>query len=297
MTWYVRQRLPETVVIQVYPQPYGAGEVRLTAGGAGTLLNGAYAANIPTWNAAWPLDGLLIQVLGSALTEVSEVIAVLYYTLPPSVGSLAVSPAVWRGGYDHCSAHCVVELRSRSDRRRGLSVHLPGAVLHLRAGGGRRVRSGYVPRHVGFGAGAVVCVVLPGPDQPGELDELPGLCAGGEHVGRPDAVVRLVVGGVHDQHPAGGRPGAADDHRHRRFGERPHRVDRVAVDDPSVGSRLRATLRRRRGDLGDGPQRGHRHRGRVRRCRSGITRRRTVRRSSTGRRRSSRPRRWAVSRR
>lgn len=97
MTWFVTQvqfqGLPggETVIIQAAPQPYSAGEARIvpTSGG---WLSGAYAANMPIWNAAWPLDSLQIAVLASAETHVSEVIAVLYYTLPPIVAGLRVSP-------------------------------------------------------------------------------------------------------------------------------------------------------------------------------------------------------------
>lgn len=83
-TWFIAANFGNTeqVVIQVHPQPYNAGEARVTPISTAPT---AYAANFPGWNPAWPRDSIVVSVLGSVAESVTEIIAVLYYAEPPGV--------------------------------------------------------------------------------------------------------------------------------------------------------------------------------------------------------------------
>lgn len=81
-TWFLEADFGNTsqVVIQSFPEPYTAGEVRIVPI---TTSPAGYAANF-TWNPAWPNNSIRFSVLGNVTERVTEVIAVLYYADPPS---------------------------------------------------------------------------------------------------------------------------------------------------------------------------------------------------------------------
>jgi hypothetical protein len=80
-SWNLLSAEPETIIIQLQPQPSLAGEVRIA--NASTSVT-AYSANFSGWNPSWSLDLLLIAMFGSGVTAVTETFFVLYYAEAPS---------------------------------------------------------------------------------------------------------------------------------------------------------------------------------------------------------------------
>jgi hypothetical protein len=69
------------LIIQCFPEPYAAGEVRLTFSNSAPA---GYPVNFTSWNPAWPLNSIRMSMLANAAVGLTEVVAVLYYADPPS---------------------------------------------------------------------------------------------------------------------------------------------------------------------------------------------------------------------